>query len=427
MIARMTFLKMILFVYAFTSTLFSNACSMYKVTVDGKTMVGNNEDAWRTTPHIWFETAKNGNYGCCFVGSREIRKNKYAAQSGMNEHGLTFSRLASYHPKQENSKAKQLKLIENPDLFLMDIMHSCKNIDEVYALLNQYDRSPYLQDVFVYVEPSGDYLVVEPYRLIRGSDPSYVQANFCPSITSESERRNQKRYRDGRDLLNKKIDTSLEFCTQLSKQMHVCRDKIVDGTLLTTIWNTSDLTFNVFFYHDYANGMSFNLKEELAKGDHQLSINELFSENEEFEELKTYITPFNTPWLRFALAFVGFFFLISGIYFIISAMRSSRPKRLRSIYLVMSFTLFASFVYLFFLATTINVYYFPSPYQSSSIFESTASFIPYFISGLLLILGILAWRKKESFSLSFFTKGLILVNALALIGVFIGIFYWKLF
>lgn len=427
MIAHPTFLKMLLFVFAFASTPFSKACSMYKVTVDGKTMVGNNEDAWRTTPHIWFETTRNGNYGCCFVGSREIGKNKYAAQSGMNEHGLTFSRLASYHPKQENSKAKQLKLIENPDLFLMEIMRSCKNIDEVYALLNQYDRSPYLQDVFVYVEPSGESLVVEPYRLIRGSDPSCVQANFCPSITSETERRNQKRYRDGRDLLNKKIDTSLEFCTQLSKEMHVCREKIGDGTLLTTIWNTSDLTFNVFFYHDYTNGMSFNLKEELAKGDHQLSISDLFSENEEFEALKTYITPFNNPWLRFVLAFVGFFFLISGIYFIISAMRSSRPKRLRSIYLVMSFALFASFVYLFFLATTINVYYFPSPYQSSSIFESTAAFLPYFISGLLLILGILAWRKKETVAVNFFTKGLILVNALALIGVFIGIFYWKLF
>ena len=198
----------------------TKACSMYKITVDGKTMVGNNEDAWQTTPHIWFETAKNGNYGCCFAGSRIIGQNKYAAQSGMNEHGLTFSRLASYHPKQESSKARPLKLIEYPDLFLMEVMRSCKNIDEVYALLNQYDRSPYLQDVFVYVEPSGDYLVVEPYRLIRGSDPSYVQANFCPSITSENDRRKLARYRDGRDMLQRKnllkatIKCRLSHCFQ---------------------------------------------------------------------------------------------------------------------------------------------------------------------------------------------------------------------
>lgn len=344
----------------------------------------------------------------------------------MNEHGLIFSRLNSYHPKEENSKAKQLKLIEQPDLFLMDVMHSCKNIDEVYALLNQYDRNPYLNDVFVYIEPSGDYLIVEPYRLIRGSDPSYVQANFCPSITSESERRNQARYRDGRDFLEKKLDTSMEFCTELLNEMHVCRDKIGDGTLLSTIWNTSDLTLTVFFYHDYSKGISFNLMDELAKGDHQSLISDLFPINEEFEQLKTYITPFNAPWLRITLALVGGFFLISGIYFIISAMRSSYPKRLRIIYLMLSFCLFAAFCYAFFLATTIGVFYFSAPFKSSSVIESLATFLPYFISVLVLAIGVLVWKKKQPFSVNLFTKGLILMNALALIGIFIGIFYWKL-
>jgi hypothetical protein len=153
---------------------------MYKITASGKTLIGTNEDAWRSTPHIWFESGKNGNYGCCFTGSRAIGNNKYAAQSGMNEYGLTFSRLASYHPKQEKSNAKKLKLIESPDLFVMDIMRTCKTVDEVYTLINQYDRTPYLDDIFVYIEPSGAYLVVEPFRLIRVFEASYVQANFCP-------------------------------------------------------------------------------------------------------------------------------------------------------------------------------------------------------------------------------------------------------
>lgn len=45
------------------------ACSMYKITVDGKTMVGCNHDAWLTTPKIWFENAKQPNeYGAVFTG-----------------------------------------------------------------------------------------------------------------------------------------------------------------------------------------------------------------------------------------------------------------------------------------------------------------------------------------------------------------------
>ena len=34
------------------------ACSMYKITVDGKTVVGCNHDTWLYTPKIWFEDAK---------------------------------------------------------------------------------------------------------------------------------------------------------------------------------------------------------------------------------------------------------------------------------------------------------------------------------------------------------------------------------
>ena len=40
-----------------------HTCSMYKVTKDGKTFVGCNEDAWRTSPRIWFETSgKNAKF-----------------------------------------------------------------------------------------------------------------------------------------------------------------------------------------------------------------------------------------------------------------------------------------------------------------------------------------------------------------------------
>ena len=45
----------------------------------------------------------------------------------------------------------------------------------------------------------------------------------------------------------------------------------------------------------------FDLTTELLKGDHVMAIPELFPENAEFEELKSYKTPFNTPELRITL------------------------------------------------------------------------------------------------------------------------------
>lgn len=80
------------------------SCSMYKITVNGKTIVGCNEDAWRTTPRIWFETAnKKYLYGAAFTGSRFDGPNGFAPQSGMNEHGLCYSRLASSINVKEHS------------------------------------------------------------------------------------------------------------------------------------------------------------------------------------------------------------------------------------------------------------------------------------------------------------------------------------
>ena len=107
--------KTYIILFAFlTIALFRNkiqACSMYKITVDGKTMVGCNEDAWRTTSRIWFENAKNINeYGAGYTGSRQVGGNRTAPQSGMNEKGLVFSRLVAYHPKQKIHFPIDLKL-----------------------------------------------------------------------------------------------------------------------------------------------------------------------------------------------------------------------------------------------------------------------------------------------------------------------------
>ena len=97
-----------------------HACSMYKVTKHGKTVIGCNEDAWRTSPRIWFERAgKNVKFGAAFTGSRFDGSNGFAPQSGMNEAGLSFSRLASFTPRR--NVHGNLKPILNQTKFLKQI------------------------------------------------------------------------------------------------------------------------------------------------------------------------------------------------------------------------------------------------------------------------------------------------------------------
>jgi penicillin V acylase-like amidase (Ntn superfamily) len=111
---------------------------MYKITVDGKTMVGCNHDTWLTTSKIWFENAKRQNeFGTVFTSSREVSPNRTTPQSGMNTLGLVFSRLTSYYPVQKNPFPNKLKIRDEAD-YLSEILHKCATVKEVKKYIEQY-------------------------------------------------------------------------------------------------------------------------------------------------------------------------------------------------------------------------------------------------------------------------------------------------
>lgn len=205
------------------SFLTGNSCSTYKVTVGDKTMYGMNYDTWFSQPRIWFET--NG-YGAVFTGANYQGGNDLTPQSGMNEYGLSFGTLATPTPYKVKSFVNK-KPIQSRSKYLKDILHSCKNVEEVKTFIEEYDHSTFSNDVFIYTDKSGKYLIVEPYELIPGNDNKYVLANFCPSTITDFGSIKQQRYVDGVAFLKDKIDTSLAFCTALSDTMHVCRKKLV--------------------------------------------------------------------------------------------------------------------------------------------------------------------------------------------------------
>ena len=407
----------------------AEACSMYKVTKDGNTMVGCNEDAWRTTSRIWFENAKNKNeYGAAFTGSRKTNPNLFAPQSGMNEAGLTFSRLASYFPKQSALSPHKIK-ITNEVAYLTDILHKCASVDEVKKYIEQYDHNFFIDDVFIYIDNSGKYLVVEPYNIIEGDDAYYVLSNFCPSITDHEKARKLERYRNGEDFLKThKINTSLSFCTALSDTMHVCRNRNGDGTLLTSIWDTKNGLVNIYFYHNYHSTLQFNLSEELAKGDRILNIASLFSENPEFKRLAEYKTPFNTPFLRILLVIIGGVLTLISLIFIMLFVRNRKSVNSYTIFMIASLLNLLLTVYFFVLATNISIYYFDAPYKHySSNLTSISSYIPFLLLLSIVPITFYVIRFIKNERRKSWVKSLIVLNNLIYIASIIGFGYWGLF
>lgn len=426
-IKKIQFAKIILLaIITFSVSQDSIACSGYKITIGNRTFFGSNHDAWFTTPHIWFENATNCKYGAAFTGARWDGKNGYAPQSGMNEMGLTFERLVAYHPLKENFANR--KTISNPTKYLKDILHTCKTVEEVKEYIRKYDHSYFIEDIFIYVDKSGKYLIVEPYTLTIGNKSTYVISNFCPSITSEQNANKLERYRNGVSFLKNGIDTTLEFCTALSDTMHVCRNKIGDGTLLTSIWDLNNGTVNLYFYHDYKTTIKFNLKEELEKGDHIVAIETLFPHNTEFEKLCNYKTPKNSNLIAvFILASAGLF-LFTSIFSLIQYLRRKKNKKYSYVQLLHFPLGLILFCYMIVLSGKINVFYFPAPYKDpTNIFVSLTSYIPFLLLFLIFPFCVINFKLFKEKSWSVFTKALFTLNNFVYI-VLIGLFvYWKFY
>lgn len=416
----------VLFILVLVSQQLS-ACSMYKITVGNKTMVGCNEDAWRLTPHVWFEnSASNNRYGAAFTGSRFDGVNGYAPQSGMNEAGLCYSRLATYAPPTPKGFSKTGMAIQNPTLYLKDILHNCQSVDEVKDYISQYDHSFFTEDVFIYVDRFGHYLVVEPYRLRIGNQANYVLSNFCPSVTNDKAACRIDRYRNGIEFLKRGADTTLLFCRDLSDTMHVCRPKIGDGTLLSSIWEPTTGNFHLYFYHCYQEVVHFNLKAELAKGNHQLAVDTLFKPNQEFKALANYHIPQNIFALRLGLLGIGLWFLISALFFLVRVFQN------KTVYLRLQLCLVAIgiglFLYLLVLCTHESIFYFAAPYDDGqNIFVSLLSYLPFI---LLLVMGPLLffnWRMLKNQVWGRFAISLLTLNNVLCVVLMFGFAYWGLF
>jgi len=414
-------------------TIFQNkvmACSMYKITVDGKTMVGCNHDAWLTTPKIWFETAKHKNeYGTVFTGSREVSPSRTTPQSGMNIVGLAFSRLASYYPVQNNPFSNRLKITSEAD-YLSEILHKCTTVKEVKKHIEQYDHRFFLNDVFIYIDSLGDYLIVEPYKLIEGNNPNYVLANFCPSITDNKQARKLERYRNGEDFLkNNKAIASLDFCSTLSETMSVCRSRNGDGTLITSIIDTKEKIVSVYFYHNFDTVVQFSLTDELSKGDHILNLPEIFPTNAEFERLVNFKTPSNTIALRVLLVLISGLLALLSFALFISQLRKNKTTSLslKSV-VVISLLNLILIAYIFVLITNQGIFYFDVPYKHpNSSLITASSYTPFLLLLSFTPIIIYTRNRLKSDKIKLWIKATLVLNNTVYFLLVLGFGYWGLY
>jgi hypothetical protein len=112
---------------------FARPCSMFKITLYGKTMLGNNEDAWRIDSRIWFEKGAHGAYGAAYVGHED-----WFPQGGLNEAGPAYDGFKVYGRTLHIPRG--LNKIGPATDFLKSILRACASVRDVQRLVDQYDR-----------------------------------------------------------------------------------------------------------------------------------------------------------------------------------------------------------------------------------------------------------------------------------------------
>lgn len=287
----------------------SAACTAFKSTHGGRTLVGLNEDAWSINANVRFEQGRDGGYGAIYFAHYNGHPmREMADQMGMNEAGLVFDGLVVGPGAVKRRGAMPMVATSEA---IRHIMRTCATVQEVESYLRTVDTGPVVGMLF-FADAAGGYLLLEPDTLFTGNDPWYAVSNWRMSTCGDPSTIPIPRLQDGRAMLASGMGTSFTEARDVLARMGVCRPKLGEGTLFSALFDPREATAHLFFYHDFNEHVTFHLKEELAKGYRRVDMASLFGPRPEYDRLKSYLTPFHQRWLFWALLGVAVLALIMG-------------------------------------------------------------------------------------------------------------------
>lgn len=398
---------------------------MSKITHNGHTYVGNNEDAWGLNPRIRFEKGDFDSFGVAYFVHRDD-----VFQGAINEFGLIFDVFSL--PIKVNHSREMPPVSKNRDALIIEIMKTCATVEEVRKTIEQRNVTFFPGGMMWFIDQYGHHLIVEPDTLLSGTDARYILTNFRPSETKHEDVKSE-RFQNARAILNQKISDGRQHCQQLMKTMHACRKKLGEGTLYTSVFDLHQRKLHLFFYHDFEHEVVIDLKKELAKGNHTILFTDIFPPNAEYNRLKAYKTPFNSETIFWALiSTLGIAFTASVYFFFRIIMRwirrrKAQLKSMTPLFLLLILANILLFLLIPILILREPVFYFGFEGQLANFpLPELIYFLPLTIGILLVAGGGLSYQYMRQNSGVIFSKWVISSNLFVLFGILILTIYWGL-
>lgn len=245
----------------------ANACTMYKITKNGKTIVGNNEDYLTPNNQFWYEAAENSKFGVMYMGTL----NNFA-QGAINEQGLMFDGFYAPYLPINNTEGKVKISIGKA---IRQVMQTMSSVEEVKSYLQTINLSSLTNSMLVFVDKSGTYLIVEGDEIFIGKDPEKSFSNFYYSQTKNLDKVNLDYFQNGQKFIDaSKSMATIDYCSDAMQNF--AQSKSFITTQYSTVYDLNSLKIRVYLFHDYSQFIEIDLKKELKKGNHKTMIADLF-------------------------------------------------------------------------------------------------------------------------------------------------------
>ncbi|MEM6264888.1 MAG: tetratricopeptide repeat protein [Bacteroidota bacterium] len=255
---------------------------MYKLTKNGKTIVGNNEDYFSPNSQFWFEEGRKDTFGVMYMGLL----NNFP-QGAFNEAGLMYDGFYEPYLAVNETEGKLDIPIEEA---LKIVMQTMTYVEEVQAYLSTINLSFITNGQLVFVDKSGTYLIIEGDEMIVGDEPEKTFSNFYYSQITSVDEVNLEYYQNGRKFLASTTEKeTLDYCSEAMS--HFAQANIAH-TQYSTIYDLNELKVRVHLLHDFEQYVELDLKQEFTKGNHRTMIAELFpKESAGYQFYETYNNP----------------------------------------------------------------------------------------------------------------------------------------
>jgi len=244
------------------------ACTVFNNTNGGVTLVGRNMDWYTQENYIAFLPSEDGKYGRVYFGWNEFPS---WHQGGMNSQGVMFAYLAAPYLSVTNSLLKPIYRGNYGNL-MEKCMEECSSVNEVLDIFDQYNLR-FLENCHVMVvDRNGDSVIIGGDDITMKDGNFQVVTNFRPTHPSLGGYpcwRYDKAYEMLEEMTNLFVDHFIEILNETHMEGGY-------PTQWSIVYDLAEYNIHLYHFHDYNNVITFNLHDELEKGENIYSIPSLF-------------------------------------------------------------------------------------------------------------------------------------------------------